>query len=69
MQSVRSILATRDDMAPADIDALFEDFAAEAADCPTPSDMEELIAEFFGLEPDYLFDPEIQQALSPWVVL
>ena len=68
MQSVRSILTARDDMAPADIDALFADFAAEAADCETPPDLEELIAEFFDLEPDYLFDLEIQQLLSRGVL-
>ena len=64
MQSVRYILTSRDAMDPSDIDALFADFVAEVADCQTPSDIEELIEEFFGLEPDYLFDPEIQHMLS-----
>ena len=56
MDSIRSIMKRRDGMEDSDIDELIEQFRE---DVEGGMDPEELMVEYFGLEPDYLFDPEL----------
>ena len=70
LRSVRAILMSRDDMSPEEVDSAFEDFADEVrmmADDegvdPAFCDIEGMFSAYFDLEPDYLFDPELQRLL------
>lgn len=59
LDTIRSILRTRDQASEADIDALFTDATDDIADGVDPEDV---LADTFGLEPDYLFDAEFMKA-------
>lgn len=61
METIRSILRTRDQASESDIDDLFTEAEGQIADGVDP---EEVIADVFGLEPDYLFDEEFMAALE-----
>jgi len=60
MDSIRSILKRRDGLNDSDIDAAFDAFREDFQELiEYGGDPEELIADHFGLEPDYLFDAEL----------
>lgn len=61
METIREIIARRDGSTPAEIDDLFTEAQAQIADGVDP---EEVIADVFGLEPDYFFDAEFMTALE-----
>lgn len=61
METIREIIANRDGISPDEIDALFAEAQDQIADGVDP---EEVIADVFGLEPDYLFDAEFMSALE-----
>jgi len=61
LDTIRSILRTRDQASESDIDDLFTNAADDIADGLDPSDV---LADTFGLEPDYLFDAEFMQAVE-----
>ena len=61
LDTIRSILRTRDQASESDIDDLF---AAAAEDIADGIDPEDVLADTFGLEPDYLFDAEFMAALE-----
>lgn len=56
LETIREVLRRRDDMDDADIDELLAEAREEIQDGADP---EEVLAETFGLEPDYLFDREL----------
>jgi hypothetical protein len=59
METVRQIVCRRDGISNEDFDDLLAEFADNLSDDP-----EEDIGQVFGLEPDYLFDPEIWAAIE-----
>lgn len=61
METIRSILRTRDHSSEPDIDDLFTIAADDIADGIDPEDV---LSDTFGLEPDYLFDAEFMAALE-----
>lgn len=61
MDTIRSILRTRDSASEPDIDDLFDAAVDDIADGVDPEDV---LADTFGLEPDYLFDAEFMQAVE-----
>ena len=61
MDTIRSILRTRDQAPEAEIDDLFDIAADEIADGLDPEDV---LTDTFGLEPDYLFDAEFMRAVE-----
>lgn len=61
METIRSILRTRDSASESEIDDLFAVAADEIADGIDP---EEVLSDTFGLEPDYLFDGEFMKAVE-----
>ena len=61
MDTIRSILRTRDNSSESDIDDLF---AAATDDIADGIDPEDVLADTFGLEPDYLFDAEFVEAVE-----
>lgn len=61
METIREIIATRDGLGPNAIDDLFAEAQVQITDGVDP---EEVIADVFGLEPDYLFDEEFMAALE-----
>ena len=61
METIRSILRTRDQSSESDIDDLFDAAVVDIADGVDP---EEVIADVFGLEPDYIFDSEFMAAVE-----
>jgi hypothetical protein len=52
-ESLKQVIMRRDDMSSEEADELIRE-AHEAID--DGEDPEEVLAEFFGLEPDYIFD-------------
>ncbi len=52
-ESLKQVIMRRDDMSSEEADELIRE-AREAID--DGEDPEEVLAEFFGLEPDYIFD-------------
>lgn len=61
LDTIRSILRTRDQASEADIDDLFINATDDIADGVDPEDV---LADVFGLEPDYLFDAEFMRAVE-----
>ena len=61
METIREILTTRDGSTADDIDDLF---AAATDDIADGIDPEDVLADTFGLEPDYLFDNEFMTAVE-----
>lgn len=61
LDTIRSILHTRDQMSKADIDDLFTSATDDIADGVDPEDV---LADLFGLEPDYIFDAEFMTAVE-----
>lgn len=57
METIRQIIARRDRASDSEIDDMFGDFQAGLDDGEDP---EELLQDIFGLEPDYIFDPELR---------
>lgn len=55
LETIRQVLRRRDDMSEAAIDELLANAREEVAEGADP---EEVLADYFGLEPDYLFDAE-----------
>lgn len=60
LDTIRSILRTRDQATESEIDDLFDVAADEIADGIDPEDV---LSDTFGLEPDYLFDGEFMKAV------
>lgn len=60
LDTIRSIIKTRDHASDDDVDSYFEMAAEEFAEGIDP---EEILAQVFGLEPDFFFDAEFQAAL------
>ena len=61
LDTIRSLLRTRDQASEADIDDLFANATDDIADGVDPEDV---LADTFGLEPDYLFDAEFMKAVE-----
>ena len=61
LDTIRSILRTRDQASESDIDDLF---AAATDDIADGVDPEDVLSDTFGLEPDYLFDGEFMEAVE-----
>ena len=61
LDTIRSILRTRDQASESDIDALFTDATDDIAGGCDPEDV---LSDTFGLEPDYLFDAEFMKAVE-----
>ena len=61
LDTIRSILRTRDQSSESDIDDLFANATDDIADGIDPEDV---LADTFGLEPDYLFDGEFRKAVK-----
>lgn len=61
METIREIIANRDGIGPDEINDLFVEAQDQIADGVDP---EEVIADVFGLEPDYLFDKEFMAVLK-----
>lgn len=61
MDTIRSILRTRDQSSESDTDDLF---AVAADDIADGIDPEDVLSDVFGLEPDYLFDGEFMKAVE-----
>ena len=61
LDTIRSLLRTRDQASEADIDDLFTVATDDIADGVDPEDV---LADVFGLEPDYLFDAEFMKAVE-----
>lgn len=66
METIRSILRTRDNLSESDIDDFFTDATDDIADGIDPEDV---LADVFGLEPDYFFDAEFMAAVEAGLVL
>lgn len=56
METIRSILHHRDDLSDGEITELFEDARAAISDGEDP---EEVLADLFGLELDFIYDDEL----------
>ena len=56
LKSVREIVKARDGIGEAEVDDMVEKYRHG---CDDGEDPEELIQDIFGLEPDYIFDPEL----------
>ena len=65
MDTIRSILRTRDSASESDIDDLFTNATDDIADGVDPEDV---LADTFGLEPDYLFDSEFMAAVETGLI-
>ena len=61
LDTIRSILRTRDQSSESDIDDLFDAATDDIADGIDPEDV---LADTFGLEPDYFFDGEFRKAVK-----
>ena len=61
LDTIRSILRTRDQASEFDIDAIFANATDDIADGVDPEDV---LTDLFGLEPDYLFDAEFMRAIE-----
>ena len=61
LDTIRSILRTRDQLSEFDIDDLFTNATDDIADGVDPEDV---LSDTFGLEPDYLFDAEFMDAIE-----
>lgn len=61
LDTIRSILHTRDQASESDIDDLFANATDDIADGVDPEDV---LSDTFGLEPDYLFDGEFMKAVE-----
>ena len=61
LDTIRSILRTRDQASESDIDDLFTAATDDIADGLDPEDV---LTDTFGLEPEYLFDAEFMQAVE-----
>ena len=61
LDTIRSILRTRDQASEDDIDDLFTVATDDIADGHEPEDV---LSDAFGLEPDYLFDAEFMAAVE-----
>lgn len=66
METIREIIALRDGSTSDEIDDLFDAAVVDIADGVDP---EEVIADVFGLEPDYLFDSEFMAAVEAGLAL
>ena len=64
LDTIRSILRTRDQASESDIDDLFANATDDIADGVDPEDV---LSDTFGLEPDYLFDAEFMTAVKTGV--
>ena len=60
LETIRQIIARRDSASESDIDDMFDSAGEEFAEGYDP---EEILAQVFGLEPDFFFDAEFQTAL------
>ena len=60
-ETVRAILKRRDELTDDEVDDCFEDFRIMVA---AGDDPEDALDEVFGLEPDYLFDSEVWEAVE-----
>ena len=60
LETIRQIIARRDNASESDIDDMFDCAGEMFAEGEDP---EEIIAQVFGLEPDFFFDAEFQAAL------
>ncbi len=58
MDSIRSIIKRRDNLDDVEINMMFQEFRTLFAG-GEGEDPEELLSDIFGLEPDYIFDPEL----------
>jgi hypothetical protein len=59
MNRIIEIIMKRDNMALEDAQCLFDDAKDEAEDAVSEGDLErveDIISDYFGLEPDYVFD-------------
>jgi hypothetical protein len=59
MNRIIEIIMKRDNMALEDAQCLFDDAKDEAEDAVAEGDLErveDIISDYFGLEPDYVFD-------------
>ena len=59
METIKEVLMTRDEMSPASADALIEEAKAQLKcylDNEDLAEADEICAEFFGLEPDYIME-------------
>lgn len=61
LETIRSIIRTRDSASESDIDDLF---AAATDDIADGVDPEDVLSDTFGLEPDYIFDAEFVEAVE-----
>ena len=61
METIREIIARRDGSTSDEIDDLFANATDDIADGIDPEDV---LADTFGLEPDYLFDNEFMTAVE-----
>jgi hypothetical protein len=59
LESVRSILKRRDGLTDTEVDEMFEIFRDDLAETGA-EEAEDLLAEHFGLKPDYLYDAELK---------
>lgn len=55
METIRQVIRERDQLDDTEVDELFADAADELASGEAP---DEVLAQVFGLEPDYIDDPE-----------
>lgn len=61
-KTIRETIKARDDLEDSDIDEMFEEARAgieEAIENGSLCDAEDVVADVFGLEPDFLDDPEL----------
>lgn len=60
METIKEVIMTRDGMSEDETDALISEArSAIKADMDAGLDPEEGLAEWFGLEPDYIFDEQL----------
>lgn len=61
-KTIRETIKARDDLEDSDIDEMFDEARAglaEAIENGSLCDAEDIVADVFGLEPDFLDDPEL----------
>jgi len=56
MDSIKKIVMTRDNMSEFDFDNLWEDAMDEARQAETLDDLDRIVEDYFGLEPDYVIE-------------
>ena len=56
MNKIVKILMERDDMPQAEAEQLLMDARKELDDCTYSEDADRILQDWFGLEPDYIFD-------------